>query len=555
MTLTRRDVLKKTGVACTLALAPNLIACGDDGGGTPVGEGSGSGSGSGEGSGAGEGSGEDAFVDDLPRYEYEGELGPETIFSHGVASGDPLADAVVIWTRVTPAAEGPVTVWYEVSRTADFSERVSVGEFVADADKDYTVKLDVIDLEAGGTYYYRFFALGRESATGRTRTAGDAERLRFGVVSCSSINWGYFHSYRQLAQQADLDAVLHLGDYIYEYGTGVYGEVRPSEPEGEMITLSDYRTRYAQYRRDEDLQAVHRQHPFIVVWDDHESTDNSFALGAENHQPETEGDWEERKAIARQAYLEWLPIREFEGGRIYRAFQYGSLVDLIMLDTRIEGRDEQAAAGNLEEYADPERTILGETQEAWLRDQLTASQATWRIVGQQVIFAQWTLGGTALNADAWDGYSASRDRVLDTIQDNGLDNVVVLTGDVHSAWVFDVPRDGFADAYDEATGEGSLAVEFVCSSVTSPAVNVPASVLVDGNPHLKYGDLARRGYMVLDVTAERTHCTMWAFDDGVESPDDQAPVVGATYETLAGSNRVQEAQPVEPRSDAPPLAP
>lgn len=551
MTLTRRDVLRKTGAACTLALAQNLVACADDAGATPVGDGSGVGSGM----GSGEGSGEPPFVDDLPEYSYEGELGPEDIFTHGVASGDPLADAVVIWTRVSTSDGAPVTVWYEVSRTADFTERVSVGEFIADADRDHTVKLDVIDLEPGRTYYYRFFALGRESAIGRTRTAGDFDRLRFGIVSCSSFNWGYFHSYRQLAEQPDLDAVLHLGDYIYEYGTGYYGDVRPSEPEGEMVSLADYRTRYSQYRRDADLQAVHRQHPFIVVWDDHESTDNSFAEGAANHQPSTEGDWETRKAAARQAYLEWLPLREFEGGRIYRAFQYGSLVDLVMLDTRIEGRDEQAAMGDVASYDDPERTLLGETQEAWLSDQLVASQATWRIIGQQVIFAQWTLGGSPLNADAWDGYSATRDRVLDTIEGNSIDNVVILTGDVHSSWVFDVPRDGFSDAYDGETGEGSLAVEFVCTSVTSPAINVPASILVDSNPHLKYGDLARRGYMVLDVTAERTHCTIWNFDEGVESPDDQAPVLGAVYETLAGSNRVQEAQPVEPRGDAPPLAP
>jgi alkaline phosphatase D len=436
---------------------------------------------------------------------------------------------------------------------------------------DWTVKLDAIELDAGKTYYYRFLCLGRTSPIGRTKTAAaeGLERLRIGVVSCSSYQHGYFHSYRQLATMPDLDLVLHLGDYIYEYAPGDYGTVRAHEPANEIVSLSDYRTRYGQYRADADLQAVHRQHPFIVTWDDHETADNSWIGGAGNHNPATEGPWEDRLGVARQAYLEWMPIREFEGGRIYRGFSFGGLVDLMMLDTRIEGRDEQAPTGDREAHADPSRSLLGETQHAWLADQLGRSTATWKLLGQQVMFAQWKLVGTAievgpgqiLNADGWDGYEASRNRILDQIEQDGIDNVVVLTGDIHSSWVFDVTRDpANPDAYDPQTGEGSLAVEYVCTAVTSPAIDLPGAsealigVLQGQNPHLKYGNFEKRGYLILDITPAQAHASVWLFDD-IEEPEDIAPTLAASYATLAGENTAREAAEVQAPTDAPELAP
>ena len=234
-------------------------------------------------------------------------------FYHGVASGDPLADRVIIWTRVTPETSpmAPVDVHWQVATDSGMTHVVQSGVFTTDAERDYTVKVDVTDLAPYTTYYYHFSALNATSITGRTRTAptaDEADRLRFAVVSCSNYQAGYFSAYRKIAERADLDAVIHLGDYIYEYsasGEDFYGnedlrQNRSHLPDKEIVTLDDYRTRYSQYRLDPDLRAVHQQHPFIAVWDDHESTNDSYEDGAQNHQSETEGPWEERKSESKQ---------------------------------------------------------------------------------------------------------------------------------------------------------------------------------------------------------------------------------------------------------------
>ena len=241
------------------------------------------------------------------------------IFVHGVASGDPLPDALIIWTRVSTAT-GPTEVLWEVSAD-DFATIAKSGSFTTDESRDYTVKVDVTGLTAGTAYRYRFTALGETSTVGRARTppAGAMDAARFAVVSCSSYAHGYFHAYRAVAGE-ELDAVIHLGDYIYEYGDGEYGDVRTYQPPHEIISLADYRTRYGYYRKDPDLQAVHRQHPFIAVWDDHESANNAWAEGAENHTTGIEGSWADRKAAAARAYAEWMPIRENDGPqKIHRA--------------------------------------------------------------------------------------------------------------------------------------------------------------------------------------------------------------------------------------------
>lgn len=554
MTLTRRDLLHRTGWLCTVAIAPNLVACDDDSGADGITDGSGGGS--------GDGSGTPDWQDDLPVYEYGGEPGPDTLFEHGVASGDPLADAVILWTRVSPSdAPDSLQVWFEISENSAFTQRVSVGEIFTDASQDWTVKLDAVELEPGRTYYYRFFCLGQMSPIGRTRTAaaGSVDRLRFAVVSCQSYQHGYFHTHRQLAQMPDLDAVLHLGDYIYEYAPGEYGRVREHEPAREIVTLEDYRERYSQYRRDADLANAHRQHPFIVVWDDHEFTNNAWTGGAANHQPDREGDWADRSSAARQAYREWMPIREFEGGRIYRGFAFGDLVDLLMLDTRAEGRDEQTDTSDRESHADPNRSLLGDAQHEWVAEQLRSSTAAWRIIGQQVMFAQWKLVGVplevgpgqVLNADGWDGYEAARNRILDQLESEGIEDVVILTGDVHSTWVFDVTRDPANDeTYDPETGAGSVATEYVCTAVTSPALDLAGAseaivgVLQEQNPHLKYGNFEKRGYLVLDITPEQAHCGVWLFED-IEDPEDIEPFNESNWTTLRGTATAVEADPVE----------
>jgi len=455
---------------------------------------------------------------------YEGPIGPETLFEHGVASGDPLAGAVVLWTRVSPDEPGPVEVSWWVATDPDGRRVVARGRVRTDESRDYTVKLDATGLEPGTTYWYGFEALGRRSTTGRTRTApeGGVERLRFGVVSCSFYAAGWFHSYRRLAERDDVDAVLHLGDYIYEYGSD---GVRPVEPRREIVTLEDYRTRYSQYRRDPDLQRLHGLQPFITVWDDHESANNAWRGGAQNHDPAREGEWEERLAAAARAYSEWMPIRDQEDGRIWRSFRFGDLVDLVMLDTRIWGRDRQTGSTADPIVRDPARQLLGEDQEAWLVERLRESTARWRIVGQQVMVAPLKVvpgpesqgGGTALNPDQWDGYVAARQRLFEAVRRENPSNLVVLTGDIHTSWANELTADpNDPAAYDPETGRGAVGVEFVATSVTSPGIggidNSIVPTLRAANPHIKWADLQHRGYLVVDVTPERTQGAWFHFD-------------------------------------------
>ena len=273
-------------------------------------------------------------------------------FVHGVASGDPSPTGVLIWTRVTPSTDAEVEVAWQVARDPAFDERVLSGETSTSAARDYTVKVEVEGLDPGKDYFYRFDALGAVSQTGRTRTlpVGALDRFVLAVCSCSNYPAGYFNAYRLMAETDAIDAVLHLGDYIYEYDRQGYASEgaralhRESVPGHELVSLKDYRARHAQYRSDPDLQAAHARHPFIVVWDDHESANDSWTGGAENHDA-SQGDWSARLDASVQAYYEWMPIRE-SGGRdrtaIYRAFELGDLASLIMLETRLSARTEQA---------------------------------------------------------------------------------------------------------------------------------------------------------------------------------------------------------------------
>jgi len=505
--------------------------------------------------------------------EYEGTPGPEALFQHGVASGDPLPDAVILWTRVTSGETGDVDVTWEVSLDAEFDSCTASGAETASAAHDFTVKVDATGLEAGTTYYYRFHALGRTSPVGRTRTApsGGVDRLRFAVVSCASIGHGYFHVYREVSARADLDAVIHLGDYIYEYETGRYGEVRECEPAHETVTLEDYRTRHSQYKRDSDLQELHRQHPLIAVWDDHEFADNSYEDGATNHTEGAEGSWADRKAAGIKAYFEWMPIRDQgSAGKIWRELKYGHLVDLIMLDTRLWGRStvcpvpgtngcDSRTTGPAVPF-DPERTILGNDQAAWLEERLTASQASWRFIGQQVMMGQLLLSADLLANpdDQWQGYQASRERFLGHLQSKKIDNVVVLTGDIHSSWGMEIVSNPADPAYVPATGEGSLAVEFVVPAVTSPGLPVGPDLIEATrpfNPHIKYFDTSRRGYVVLDVTAERVQSAWYLYED-ITLPGGTDAVFAAAWSVADGkAHLTEDPSAAEPRSDAPPLAP
>jgi alkaline phosphatase D len=541
MAISRRTLLTRAGA---LGVSATLPGCGDDAGGA---------------SGT---DGDTEGDDGLPVYEYDGEPGPEDAFQHGVASGDPLHDAVILWTRVTASSEGDIEAFYEVALDPGFSVRVAAAPTVASADRDFTVKVDVTGLDSGTTYYYRFFALGRESVVGRTKTAssGALERLRIGVCSCSSLAHGYFHAYRRLGERADLDLVVHLGDYIYEYGSGEYGSLRDYEPSHEIVSLEDYRGRYAQYRRDADLQEAHRQHPWVAVWDDHELANDAWSGGAENHGI-GEGDWSERRAVAERVYREWMPIREADSAVIYRAFTFGDLLSLVMLDTRIIGRDEQATSvQDRELIEDPQRHLLGAEQEAWLERVLTESTAQWRVVGQQVMMAQlqFSADGPIVNADQWDGYAAARDRFFDIVERAAPTNLVVLTGDIHSSWAIDLARDPYG-AYDPATGAGTLGVELVTPGVTSPGFIGSLSSIVTGlvaeNPHIRWANGSERGYLLLDVTSERVQAA-WFHVADVERVDGGTESVAAVLAVGDEQNHlVEEPGPAEPDPEAPPLAP
>jgi alkaline phosphatase D len=281
-------------------------------------------------------------------------------------------------------------------------------------------------------------------------------------------------------------------------------------PNREIVSLSDYRTRYAQYRTDPDLQEAHRQHPWVVVWDDHESTNNSWRNGAENHQPATEGSWDVRKFVSIQAWFEWMPVREQpflgEGTEIYRTFRFGDLADIVMLDTRLTGRDQEAPNGSSPLIADPNRTLLGAEQESWLQQELVNSrtrQTRWRILGQQVMMGQLVGPEGILNTDQWDGYAVSRGRLLQHLASNQINNVVVLTGDVHSSWGNEISANPFAANYV------SQAVEFVTPAVTSPGIDDAtqaagfAAQISGTHPHVKYIDLFRRGYLLIDMDRDR----------------------------------------------------
>ena len=453
------------------------------------------------------------------------------VFRHGVASGDPLTDRVILWTRVTPGgatgSAGPVNVQWRIAADAGLAQVVARGSVRTAAERDFTVKVDAGGLEPGRPYYYAFEAGGERSPTGRTKTlpSGVVDRVRLASVSCSNYPAGYFNVYRCLANRTDLDAVVHVGDYIYEFENGRYGDgtalLRIPEPRREAVTLSDYRIRYATYRTDPDLQDAHRLHPFIVVWDDHELTNDAWSGGASNHDPDQgEGDWATRQAAAYRAYLEWMPVRETPGPGIhlYRSFRFGTLVDLVMLDTR-GLRDQQAPPTDLVALADPARTLLGAPQEAWLFDQLRSSQRAgtgWRVLGQQVMFSRASQPGRpVLLSDTWEGYQAARDRVFDCLVSDRIRDVAILSGDLHSSWAMDVPRNPW-DGYQRATGEGSLAVELLTPAISSPPLFTDATLRERAPllrallPHLKFLEGDSRGYVLLDITRARMQAE-WYF--------------------------------------------
>ncbi|GAA5065570.1 alkaline phosphatase D family protein [Streptomyces similanensis] len=498
-------------------------------------------------------------------------------FLHGVASGDPLPDGVLLWTRVTPTEEavpgsglGPDTeVSWVVARDKAFTDVVARGSTTATAACDHTVKADIRGLAPATDYWFRFSAGGADSPAARTRTAPAHDAavtgLRFGVVSCANWEAGYFSPYRHLAARGDLDAWLHLGDYIYEYKSGEYAArgkvVRPHAPANEILTLADYRIRHAKYKTDPDLQALHHRAPVVAIWDDHEFADNAWSGGAVNHTEGAEGAWSDRKAAAQQAYFEWMPVRPAIAGTTYRRLRFGKLADLSLLDLR-SFRSQQASTGS-GSVDDPDRTITGRAQLDWLKSGLAASDTTWRLVGNSVMISPFVVGslsadllkplakllglpqeGLAINSDQWDGYTDDRRELLAHLRANAIRNTVFLTGDIHMAWANDVPVD--AGTYPLSA---SAATEFVVTSMTSDnlddIVKVPegvvsavaAPVIQAANRHVHWVDTDRHGYGVLDITAQRAQMDYYVVSD--RTKQDATSSWARSYRTRSGTQKVE----------------
>ena len=449
-------------------------------------------------------------------------------FPHGVASGDPLPDGVVIWTRINSKAD-TVGVEWELANDREFDDVLYFGKVITGPERDYTVKIDVGGLLPDQFYYYRFRGEGGKSVVGRTRTAPSkgAEKMRLAIVSCANYEAGFFNAYGRIADRKDINAVVHLGDYIYEYGPGVYGDTtlgRIHRPAKELVTLDDYRTRYAQYRMDRALSRVHKEHPFIMIWDDHEIANNAHSTGAQNHQPDKEGGYSIRKSAAQQAYLEWMPLREQDNDQIYRNLKFGNLAELIMLDERLAGRSTPVKNAKEPGFKDGTRTMLGQEQYQWFCEQLEGCDAAWKIIGNQVLFSDLSLKeftpNRPLNLDAWDGYPVEKKRVMNFFDKMGLNNLIFVTGDTHASWAFEVPKS--MSKYKKDKG-GIVAVEFGTTSISSsnyderyPVDTVRAiekQFMGSGkNPHLKYVNLRHHGYLLLTLTPLAAKAEWWYVD-------------------------------------------
>lgn len=447
----------------------------------------------------------------------------ENPFTLGVASGDPQPGSVVLWTRLAPRPyesgggmpNARVTVRWEVAYDERFQRLAGRGRAEAHPEFNHSVHIEPTGLAPDRVYYYRFRAGNWISPVGRTRTApGRAARLselKLAAVSCQAYHDGYFTAYRHLAEE-DLDVVFHLGDYLYEYPVDAAGGVRrytdrtlPAVFNRETVTLEDYRLRYALYKSDPDLQAAHAAHPFIVTWDDHEVENNYASDISEDHLPPAA--FLVRRAAAYRAYWENQPLRRPQrpdgaDARLYRRVQYGRLAQFDILDTR-QYRSDQAYGDGWHapgpESLNPERTLTGAAQERWLIDGWRQSSARWNVLPQQVTFSERrnaTGAGYQLSMDAWDGYAASRDRVLAGAESAGVDNLVVLTGDVHVHYAFDIKKD-FKDP-----GSRTAGVEFVTTSIASgkDGADKPANwaTYLAANPHMKFYN-GRRGYVTVTL--------------------------------------------------------
>ncbi|SMF02955.1 alkaline phosphatase D family protein [Pseudobacteriovorax antillogorgiicola] len=413
----------------------------------------------------------------------------QMMFQHGVASGDPLPDRVILWTRIS-GQEGKVDGTWQVARLPTMEDVVVEGTFSTDQSRDYTVKIDPVLPEPGTTYYFRFLVSGIGSMIGRTKTAAmNPQQVRFAVASCSSIWSGFFNAYDRISERNDLDLVIHCGDYIYDYADEDEEVLMPYHPEDAKRpeSLEGMRRRYSYYRRNPSLQRAHQQHPFAIIWDNHD-------LGIQ-------GD----KELAVQAFHEWVPCRTMEEqGIIYRQLKFGSLVDLMMLDTRRIGRGQPIPNSS-------EPSILGETQYQWLTNRLANSDAVWKVLGNQVLMAPLTFFGKPASKSLWDGFPKDRERLLRFVKDQGINGFLAVTGDAHLSIAanLDIDKETVGVEFLPTSVSRGNADEAVKGFIKLFAGSVASSAIKLFNRHLQYTEASSHGYGIVDLSPEAAQIEFW----------------------------------------------
>jgi alkaline phosphatase D len=493
-------------------------------------------------------------------------------FYHGVASGDPLHNSVIIWTRVTPDDfNEPAAVEWFVATDQSMANVVQQGIFTTSAQRDFTVKVDVGNLEAGKYYYYSFRHNGFNSIVGRTKTAPleGTNRMRVGLATCSDYRSGYFQSYLGMARRNDLDLVLHMGDYIYEGGGGPAD--RQHEPNQEIYTLANYRARYSQYRLDTMLQLCHRAHPWMTIWDDHDIVVDALRDTSFRHNPSF-GSYAERKLAAITAAREWLPMRDPDPGediyKNWRSVNWGNLAEIVMIDVRLYDRDRFAESVADTIYGRADHKMMGPVQLAWFNSTIRSTPARWKVVGNQLMFSHFGLLGIPFVLENWDGYPFERNQIFNNLQSNRVNNLIFATGDFHCSFANDVPRDPNNPVlYNRANGRGSLAVEFVLPSINAGNLDegfaglddIPGEILEGGVqlicPHTKYVELTEHGYVLLDITPERAQGEFW-FQDDIRNPAITSERCAAVWQTRDAENRLVSGDiPSEPITGLPIIPP
>ncbi len=447
-------------------------------------------------------------------------------FIHGVASGDPLQERVIIWTRVEPddSTIGTIEVAWEVASDSLFTNIINSGIFPTGVARDWTVKVDVDGLRAGVTYYYRFIVAGNRSRIGRTRTlaADGVAHLRICTFSCSSLYSGYFNAYRRISERDDLDFVVHVGDYVYDFMDSDELIRIPNNAIEYPSNLEEWRALHQLYLLDIDLRAARQQHPWILIWDNHDVVTDTDQFDA-----------------SVQAFWEYLPIRQpdpNDPSRIYRSFNVGGLVDLTMLDALLyRNKDTLETGGN---------NLFGTIQNDWLEQQLLESDARWRIMAQQKLASGWTALGSTRDLGSWDGFPAYRKHFYEFLRDNAIQNNVILSGDAHLGLAMDfIGTQIEADFYAPDTGEGSVAVEVLGHSISrgnydegglpSSSAEALTRVHLNENPNHYYADLFRHGYSLLDIRMDSITAEFWVSD--ILAPSDEETLGGAVV-TYYGEN-------------------